>query len=102
MRRLLDDDPITKTRTWFVPSDDGSAFTIVSEQNVTLLLEANQAQRNANDKHMRWGEGQLVARIPHVVLDELWRKGILDDEAAFRHWLNDPENRVFRLREGKV
>ena len=100
-RRLLDADPITKTRSYFVPREDGG-FTIVNEQDVGVLLEANAEERKHRDRHERWGEGQLVARIPNVVLDDLWRKGILDDQEAFRHWLNDPDNKVFRLREGKV
>jgi hypothetical protein len=29
-------------------------------------------------------------------------EGKLDDEAYIKRWLNDPENRHFRVRPGKV
>jgi hypothetical protein len=99
MRRLLDDDPITGTRQWFVPSDDGRTFQIVTEQVVTPILADNAERRKTRE---RWGDGQLVARIPNVVMDDLIHKGIAQDNSAFRRWLNDPTNKVFRLREGKV
>jgi hypothetical protein len=33
---------------------------------------------------------------------DLQRRGILQDEKRLKAWLNDPENRVFRTRPGKV
>jgi hypothetical protein len=33
---------------------------------------------------------------------DLKRRGIIDDPAAFRAWMNDPDNRVFRTRPGRV
>lgn len=37
-----------------------------------------------------------------VVYYDLKAKGILDDPVAIKKWLNDPENKYFRTREGNV
>ena len=37
-----------------------------------------------------------------VVYYDLKNKGILDDPKAIKKWLNDPENKYFRTREGTV
>jgi hypothetical protein len=33
---------------------------------------------------------------------DLKRRGIADDPAALKKWLNDGDNRVFRTREGTL
>ena len=43
-----------------------------------------------------------VAEIPMTVIGQWMREGCLDDEAHVRRWLNDPENRDFRVWEGKI
>ena len=43
-----------------------------------------------------------VASIPLTVYYDLKQKGILDDQAAMKKWLNDPDNELFRTRKGKV
>jgi len=43
-----------------------------------------------------------VASIPLNVYYDLKRRGIADDPKAMKKWLNDPDNRVFRTREGTV
>jgi hypothetical protein len=100
--RLLEDDPITGTKEWFVPSSDGETFGIATEQNITPLLEQAYENRKAMDKHQRWGDGQLVARIPNSVLFDPKNRHLLRDDTALKKWLNDPDNAVFRLRYGKV
>jgi len=48
-----------------------------------------------------------VARIPFTVIDDLNKKKIMrgfmiEDERAFKQWLNDPDNRVWRTYPGSV
>jgi hypothetical protein len=48
-----------------------------------------------------------VASIPLTVIDQLNRKGIMRgfaviNDKEFRKFLNDPENRFFRTRPGRV
>jgi hypothetical protein len=45
--------------------------------------------------------------LPFTIIDTLNRKGIMRgfaviDEKEFKKFLNDPENRFFRTRPGKV
>lgn len=102
---LLDFDPLTLTREWFVPNDDGS-FTIATEQDVGPLLEANQVERNNRPRHERWGGGQIHSRIPNIVLWELMRTGVLGpnmdlNTAAMGRWINSTKN-LWRIRGGRV
>jgi hypothetical protein len=43
-----------------------------------------------------------VASIPMNVYFDLKEKGILDDPAALKRWLNDSDNRFFRTKAGRV
>lgn len=65
-------------------------------------VEQNKLLFNAHDERTRWGNQALVARIPDTVLLKLRDDGTLYDDAKFRRWLNDPDNRVFRTRPGRV
>jgi hypothetical protein len=67
--------------------------------------EVNPALYNTHSDHgpSRWkGDWHRVAQIPLVVLHELQKKGILNDNKAFAKWLNDSDNRLFRTMPGKV
>jgi hypothetical protein len=43
-----------------------------------------------------------VAQIPMALYYDLKSKGITEDPARMKAWLNDPENRYFRTRPGTV
>ena len=81
----------------------GTQNIIYTEQDVEPLIEQNKRLYNAVDEKARWGDGFVrVAHIPEVVYADLQTKGILNDPAAFKRWLNDADNRVFRVRPGRV
>ena len=77
----------------------------VMESGVYPMKEFNSFDENA-----RWSDnlfGNKVASIPLTVIDALNKKGILRgfkvlDEKAFRQFLNDPDNRFFRTRTGRI
>ena len=72
-------------------------------QDVEPILEANK--RAFNDADTSWKrEMNHVARIPKVIIDEYMKRGInlLADEAALKRFLNDPDNRLFRTKPGRV
>ena len=99
-KRIFDTDPLTGiTRYWHVK--DNGEFVIETEQKINVD-EANTRARNATDKRAKWGDMSRVASIPLSVFYELKRKGITDDPQAMKRWLNDPDNRAFRTREGTV
>lgn len=106
-KRLFDYDPITGTKQWFHWNDADESFTIQTEQPVDALIEANKANFNEfSSGSDKWGEEighrTRVASIPMNVYLDLKKRGILQDEAALKRWLNDPDNAVFRTRPGNV
>ena len=90
-------------------ADDGG-IVIESSQDVGGIIESNKAQFNSYDERARWSDhlfGNKVASVPLVVIDDLNKKGIMRgfhvvDQARFKEWLNNPDNRAFRTRPGRV
>lgn len=99
-KRLFSKDPATGVTKWWHVNDKGE-YVIETVQE-TQVDESNTRFRNMTDKHTKWGEMARVASIPLSVYYDLKRKGITDDPKAFKKWLNDPDNRAFRTREGTV
>lgn len=99
-KRLFSHDPLTGiTKYWHVKSNGEYVIETVQETSHDV---DNAKYRNMTDKRTKWGEMARVASIPLSVFYDLKRKGIADDPKAFKKWLNDPDNRVFRTREGTV
>lgn len=73
-----------------------------TRQDVTQLVEECKAQYNDGGERPRWGDGRLVARIPTALWMDLYQKGITRDPKAFRAWMNDYNNRVFRTTHGRL
>lgn len=103
MKRLFDTDPVTKTSRVFHWNESDESFHIETLQNVSDTVELTQAEFNAMDERAPWkGDIHQVGRIPLNKVAELERLGIWRDDEALRRWLNDPENRAFRTRPGKL
>lgn len=102
MRRLLSKNPDTGTSQYFVSDPMTGAFRLETVQNVTPYLEAAKASYNSIDERAKWGDMAHVARIPSALYWHLKKKGVADDPAAMKRWLNDPDNRFFRMRPGRV
>lgn len=98
---LLDRDRLTGITRWFHPRSDGG-FTVHTEQDVTARLETNREMRNDTPRSARWRDFERVASIPLTVYFDLKKRGIADDTKALMKWLNDPDNRAFRTREGRL
>jgi hypothetical protein len=101
-KRLLDVDHFLGLKEYFYYDDDTGECRVEQVQNTDFIVEQNKqrlAQSSAKDK---WGEMTLVATIPMSLWADLNAKGIVKDTKEFKKWLNDPENRFFRTREGKV
>lgn len=107
--RLFDHDPLTGVTEYFVFDEDTGGFTIETQQDVEPLVEINKALYNDTGDYRRFG-GELhrIASLPNVIVMELSKQGILTpagrilDDKRFRRWLNDPDNRLFRTRPGRV
>lgn len=88
-------------------ADGEGGLIIETSQNVTDVIEKNKAEYAATDPRARWGEWNKVASIPLVCFQELNEKGIcrgfsVIDQKRMKAWLNDPDNRFFRTRPGRL
>ena len=100
---LFDSVPDQKLREFFQYDDSTKESTIITQQDVEPVLEANQQARiDAPDRFNNKSGLTRVASIPNVIMIRLRERGILNDQNAFKKWLNDPENEIFLTRKGKV
>ena len=62
------------------------------------LIDIAKAQSELKpDKDMR-----LVGHIPLVIYNQMMRDGSFNDPAAIKKWLNNPDNKCFRVAPGRV
>lgn len=106
MKKLISADASALKMTEAAADGEGGLI-IRTTQDVTAIVEQNKAQYNAGSVHDKWGDLTKVASLPFTIVDTLNRKGIMRgfaviDEKEFRVFLNDPENRFFRTRPGRV
>ena len=105
MAKLLDKDNV---RQKVAHNTDDGEIVIATEQDVTNIIEQNKKEYNATNG--RWGDDILdnkIASIPLTVIDDLNKLNIMRgfhviDQKKFKAWLNNPDNRFFRTRQGKV
>lgn len=92
IRRQFHWDPVTES------------FTIETVQEVTDLIDTNKRCFNTDHHTGRKWQGDMhrVASIPLSIYFQLKEQGIVDDPARMKQWLNDPANRAFRTKEGRV
>ena len=102
-KKILDVSPDKAiTRTWHF-NPDTEETTIQTTQDVTAVIEANKRDFAAIDNKANWkGEWHHVASIPESLYYKLKAEGKLDDQAYMKKFLNDPDNRFFRVRPGQV
>lgn len=101
MSRIFDESPeLGITRYWHYDESTDTAV-IETRQDVTDVVESNKSAFNSAETGWK-GDMHKVASIPLNVYFDLKEKGILDDQNALRAWLNDPDNRYFRTKPGRV
>lgn len=102
--RLLSRDDDAGITTWWNYDLDSDITVIEKQQDITGLVSDNKAFYASIKSHDPWydGLGSRVASIPLCIYYDLKRKGVLDDQKYMRRWLNDPDNRVFRTRPGRI
>jgi hypothetical protein len=87
-------------RTVVADPDRGGEFGILVEQDLEDILDGIQRQRENHKTGIT--DNKRVGSIPFIVAEDLKRRGIWDDDDAFRKWLNSWEARPFRVWEGRV
>lgn len=103
--RLMDVDPDTGTETWFHYDAVTEECTVETKRDLQHVIDDNKVIFNEFDERARWrGDGgqNRVASIPDFIWYDLVKRGITRDKKAFRKWLNDPDNRAWRTRPGRV
>jgi len=106
---LSDEKDTVKTNLVYDESDDKYHFEDV--QDVQPILERNKFEAK-NDLYkvrgMQDAKMYKVASIPLIVVQQLAQQGIMSnagrivDKDRFKKWLNDPDNRHFRIYKGNV
>jgi hypothetical protein len=103
---ILVSDPITRIQTIFHPDADGDKYVIEEKQDAEDIVEANRHLYNQFDERANWkGDMHRVASIPLSVFMGAYKRGLFrgaklsKEDSAF---LNDPDNRAFRTRPGRV
>lgn len=99
-RKVLSHDPSTGITRFFHWDDHKDDFIIQTRQDCAPIVESNKTA--INEAPSRWGEMTRIASIPVSIYFDLKKKGIVDDETAFKRWLNDPDQRFFRTKAGYV
>jgi hypothetical protein len=87
-------------RTVFADPDRPEEFTIKVEQDLEDILDGVQRKRENHKTGIT--DNKVLGTIPFIVAEDLKRRGIWDDDAAFRKWLNSWEARPFRVWEGRI
>jgi hypothetical protein len=102
MRILSTNTPASIRRYWHEDRATGDV-TIASAQDVEQIVEDTKGVHRQFDERSNWkGDMHRVATIPLTIYFDLYRKGIVQDQVAFKRWMNDPDNAVFRTRPGRV
>lgn len=104
MKKLFSADGTRHTIAHF---DNEGGVTLETKQDVTEIIEGNKQMFNQITSQDKWGDLTKVARLPLTVIDDLNKKGVMRgfavmDEIRFKAFLNDPDNRFFRTRPGRV
>ena len=86
-------------------------ITLANKSIAAEIIKANKVAQNEGaykSKAMSDAKGYRVARLPNIVLHQLAKKGILSitgqvlDKPRFFKWLNDSDNRHFRIYTGNL
>ena len=93
-RRYSYRDGVART---MVAHDDH--LTIVVSQDVERILEEIAHLRETTVKGK---DNWHAAKIPVPIYEDLKRRGIADDEDAFRRWLNSSEAAPWRVHQGQL
>ena len=89
-------------------TDANDEAVIRQQEDLTPYIEANkEAYNNADSKWSDRVFGNRIASIPNIVIDQLNKDGVMRgfqiiDQKRFFKWLNDPDNRFFRTKPGKL
>lgn len=102
---VISGDRIGHSRSLWHRQSDGSVV-LENQQDITEIVESNKREFNSINERTPFGVRKhamrRVASIPNVIYWAPWFQEIVNDAKALRRWLNDRDNRVFRVFPGRV
>jgi hypothetical protein len=103
-KRLLDSDPLTRSREWYWSNPETGEAAIQTEWDVSGIIESAKERRLTASSDWK-GDVHHVAWVPQFAVDKVWREeriNLLTDRERMKKWLVDPENAAFRTKEGRL
>jgi len=89
-------DHTTGLKNEFVTEDNKHIYH--TTQDVKPVIEAVK-----NYSELQPGkEFRHVAEIPMVIYQKMLREGSVKDKQHLKKWLNNPDNKMFRVWKGKI
>jgi len=95
-------------RTQTVHADGDGGIIIETKQDITDILERNKALQEIDKARTGATDDiHLIGSIPFTAIDYLNKLGIMRgffivDEAAFKKWLNHPDQAPLKIYRGTV
>ena len=90
----------TTRRVTEIETDPEAGLVFTHSQDTRPIVESAKAIAASFDPTIR-RDTTHVARIPLVIWRQLQRLGITKDEKALNAWLDERDNRVFRVDDGR-
>lgn len=85
------------TRTAIVDSEQPNVLHVKTELQMDEIIASIERDRD----NIRPGSmNKLVARVPMTIYEQAFHEQW--DEAKWKDWLNDPDNKAFRIWPGRV
>lgn len=90
-------------REIITPDNGSEDFVARTAQDLEPVIELASEMR---DLHHVVGHRKSsmtpIAEIPLIIYEQAVREGWHDDPKAWKKWLNDPQNKVFRITDGRA
>lgn len=104
MDRVFSHDPLTGKTVYFHMDEDDESFTLETHEPMDPVVEAAKRSSASVDERARWNTMEHVGWMPGTVHAKIMRENPEreDYQRAMKKWINDPDNRGFRSRPGRV
>lgn len=90
-----DQDGVRRTLLW--DNDHPNQFHTKTEIDIEQLIDNNQILQ---DTYKQGKDNKLLARIPMTIYEQSIHEEWTEEQWA--RWLNDPQNKPFRIWQGRV
>lgn len=97
---IVTDDRVTGCKSEIIFEDD--KLIIQGSQDTTAIEDYNTDHMSMHDTSGRCAQdGEHVGRIPLEIMTQLQKSGVWLDDKALLAWLEQPENKIWKIHPGK-